>query len=173
MEEQRSLLYQFYCFPEQGHKFNFEPAPEKAHHLKYQRKNYTELSNADKFASIDTKRLLPISLSCLSRCRRQSYVELDVDVSTPLLNGNATLKSRLSSKRRGILLSIFIVFYVGFLLLGSLTFRTCEMGEELKEQQLYRNVREGFLMKYPSVLGRNFFFIIFKSSTKKNNFFVV
>lgn len=134
------------------------PVSENANHLKYPRKSYTEHSNNNRYASIDTHRVLPYSLACLSRSSSNSYVELTDDESTPLLNGNSKLPKKVSSKRRGILLSIFVLFYAGFLILGSYTFRTFELSEELKERQSYRDVRQGFLLKYPSVLGRIYSF---------------
>lgn len=158
MEEQ-DHLYQFYYHPEHNHKLNFIPVSGKANHLKYPRNGYTELTN--RCVSIDTSRVLPISLACISRCSSKTYVDLSDDESTPLLNGNAKLPRKLSSNRRGIWLSIFIVFYTGFLILGSLTFRTFELKEELKERQSYRDVRQGFLVKYPSVLGRPYIFSSF------------
>lgn len=131
------------------------PVSEKPNHVTYPKKGYTEITNNNRYVSIDASRVLPISLACLPRCNSKRYVELGADESTPLLNGNAKLPtSKLSSSRRGIMLSVFVLLYVGFLILGSLTFQTFEMKEELKQRQLYRDVRQGFLMKYPSVLGR-------------------
>ncbi|KAG4079964.1 hypothetical protein HA402_006276 [Bradysia odoriphaga] len=96
--------------------------------------------------------MLRISLPCLSRCRRRSYIELGDNESTPLLHGNATSQNKLSPNRKRILLTVFVVFYAGFLILGSLTFRTFELSVELGQRQSYRDVRQAFLMKHPSVL---------------------
>lgn len=154
MEEQ-DHLYQFYYYPEHSHKLNFMPVSEKGKHLKYPRKSYTEDNN--RYVSIDTHRVFPYSLACLSRSSSSnSYVELTDDESTPLLNGNAKLPTKLTFGRRRIFLTLFVVFYAGFLILGSFTFRTLELDEELKERQTYRDVRQRFLTKYPSVLGRTY-----------------
>lgn len=153
MEEQQ-LLYQFYYLPEQNQKHNFVPAHEKSNLLQHHRKHYTELGG------VNTNRVLPISLACLSRCSSKSYVEISDNESTPLLNCNANLRKKLSTKGRRVLLLMFVLFYVVFLILGSFTFRTFEMTEELKERQLYQDVREGFVMKYPNVLGRSYSFFL-------------
>lgn len=143
------------------------PISEKPNHLTYPRKGYTEITNNNRYVSIDTNRVLPISFGCLSRCSSKRYVELDDNESTPLLNGNAKLPTKLSSSRRGIMLSVFVLFYAGFLIIGSFTFQTFEMKEELKERQLYRDVRQGFLTKYPSILGRTFVFSFILAFPKK------
>lgn len=150
MEEQ-GQLYQFYYYPERDHKLNFMPISKSYKSLSYPSKDYTDLRNTARFVNP----VRPLSFTCLSRCRsNRSFV---ADESTPLLNANSKLPSTFSSNRRGILLSVFVVFYAGYLILGSITFRTFEMSEELKERQSYVDMRKAFSLKYPNVLGsRNF-----------------
>lgn len=163
MEEQ-DLLYQFYYQPETNHKFNFFPSSEKSNNLKHTLNCYKEQSNNNRYGTAaDTNRMHSISLASLSCCSSKSYIEINDDESTPLLNGGSKLPRKLSANRRWIMLLIFIFFYAVFLIAGSLTFTKLELNEELKERQYFRDVRQGFLMKYPSILGRIFFLFIFSN----------
>lgn len=158
MEEQEQL-YQLYYQPEKSHKLGF--MPEKTNYLKYQNKSYNgQINNA--YVSIDTNRMLSISLGSLTRSSSKCYVALTDDESTPLLSRKKR-SCKLTRYRKGvILLTLFILFYAGFLAVGSVTFRFFELNEELKERQYFRDVRQGFLTKYPSILGSIFVFFIFR-----------
>ncbi|XP_037029604.1 potassium channel subfamily K member 6-like isoform X1 [Bradysia coprophila] len=149
MEEQ-GQLYQYYFYSEHNRRLNFVPIYDNNKPVRYQRNDYIERDN--RYASSETSRMFHISLPCLSRCRRRSFAELSDNESTPLLHGNGTSQKKLSPHRKRILLTVFIVFYAGFLILGSITFRTFELSVELEQRQSYRDVRQAFLMKHPSVL---------------------
>lgn len=166
MEEQ-DQLYQYYFYPEHNHKLNFMPVSKETNNLNYPRRGYTELSGNNGYMSIDSSRVLPLPLACLSRHNSRSYIELCDNESTPLLNGNGKFTTKLALHRRRIMLSVFVLFFAAFLFLGSLMFRTLELNEELKQRDIYRDIRQGFLMKYPNILGTTqIFLLIFKSFRK-------
>lgn len=179
MEEQNQL-YQFYYYPE--HELNFNSSvSEPVTKFKYSREDYTEIPDSSQYVTIDVNQVRPISLTCLPPCgSRRSLVESGNDETTPLLNnGNATLANKFFAHRKGLLLTVFILFYGGFLILGSITFSTFELSEELNERQKYLDVRQAFSMKYPTILGRIyaslsikiFLFVCSKGQTEKIVFF--
>lgn len=142
MEEQ-SQLYQNYFYPEPTRKSIYQ----KNRSPTLQNEDYIQSSKG--FACIGTGRILQISLPC----RRRSYIELNDNESTSLLDGNVTLQKKFLPNRKNVLLSVFILFYIGFLILGSFTFRTFELNVELEERESYLSVRQAFLLKHPNVLG--------------------
>lgn len=61
------------------------------------------------------------------------------------------------TKRTGLCLALFIVFYLFYLVLGSVAFEGMEVNSEIAEREDFRQVRQRFLQKYSDVLGSNGF----------------
>lgn len=59
-----------------------------------------------------------------------------------------------AAKKTGVWLSLFVLFYVFYLVLGSVAFAGMEVNSEVAERQEFREVRKRFLQKYSNVLGR-------------------
>lgn len=57
------------------------------------------------------------------------------------------------SKKVDVWFSMFFMFYVFYLVLGSMAFAQMEMGNELAERQDFREVRQRFMQKYSDILG--------------------
>lgn len=56
-------------------------------------------------------------------------------------------------RRNQIFLFFYIVFYVGYLIIGSICFQRLEFGHEQEIRQDFRNIRRAFLDDNPSVRG--------------------
>lgn len=61
-------------------------------------------------------------------------------------------------KRTGVWLALFVIFYVFYLVLGSVAFEGMEVNSEIAEREDFREVRHRFLQKYSDVLGRPLIF---------------
>lgn len=87
--------------------------------------------------------------------------------STPLLSGQKpwqpsyftasadSVYEPKKDKRHGVWLAMFVVFYVFYLVLGSVAFEGMEINSEIAEREDFREVRQRFLRKYSDVLGSN------------------
>lgn len=87
---------------------------------------------------------------------------------TPLLMSSDEINAQLqkdqikkSHKRGHICFGVFVLLYVIYLMFGSITFQSLEIDEELKMRTGFRDVRQIFLQKYPSILGSVSFVYIF------------
>lgn len=56
-------------------------------------------------------------------------------------------------RRNQIFLFFYIVFYVGYLIIGSICFQRLETGVEQQVRDEFRNDRQKFLQEYPNVKG--------------------
>lgn len=61
-----------------------------------------------------------------------------------------------SSKPVNWLFVMFVLSYVGYLILGSIAFGQLEGNHELDERQTFRQVRQRFLLKYSGVAGNKY-----------------
>lgn len=158
---QEDQLYQHYCQTEKKRNLNLMSFNEPPDQLRYSDKCYQECNNNSGYINIDTGRVFPISFASPSRSHSRSYIKLDENEATPLLGGSQNFTKVWFTNRSRIWLSVYVIFYVGFLSIGGVMFQTVELSAELRERQHFRDVRQGFLVKHPSVLGRFLFFIYF------------
>lgn len=65
-----------------------------------------------------------------------------------------TLSSSTSAASMNWMFVLFVLSYAGYLVLGSVAFGQLEGDHELTERQLFRQVRQRFLLKYAEVAGK-------------------
>lgn len=112
------------------------------------------------------QRSLPnLKQSNISIYRRRIFSE-----SEPLLGGQNPYAYRsylcgerieISRYRRGqIFLFFYVVFYMAYLIVGSICFQRLEIEMELSIRDEFRQSRQSFLKEYPEVKGSDFFLIL-------------
>lgn len=70
--------------------------------------------------------------------------------------------TRIFGKARfSLLLTIFIVFYLAYLITGALVFSALEAPLENQIRLEVIRAKQDFLAKYPNVIGKHFIFILF------------
>lgn len=79
--------------------------------------------------------------------------------SVPLLGGNfqyniGDRRYRYRYHRSQIFLFFYIVFYVAYLIMGSICFQRLERETEMDVRRSFRDAREVFLLEHPSVSGK-------------------
>lgn len=96
--------------------------------------------------------------SMQGRCTTKSSVK----ESTALLSGEKSIANAVSTdsvyeskknKKAGVWLALFVMFYVFYLVLGSVAFEGMEVNSEIAEREDFREMRGRFLQKYSNVLG--------------------
>lgn len=112
---------------------------------------------------IQTKNLTQKSLPNLKQSNRSLYKRNLLSESEPLLGGNGNYRKRrlfcheaiefTRYKRTQIFLFFYIVFYVTYLIGGSICFQRLEYGAEQAIRQDFRDAREDFLKDHPSISG--------------------
>lgn len=58
------------------------------------------------------------------------------------------------SKKGDIWFSIYLMFYISYLVLGSVAFQSMEVNTEVVMRQNFRDARATFLQKYSNVMGK-------------------
>lgn len=121
---------------------------------------YVNLSHSE--PRIQNEFLTQKSLPNLKRSNRSLYGWNLLSESEPLL-GNGNYRNRgyfyngafefTRDKRTQIFLFFYIVFYVTFLVVGSICFQRLEYGAEQAIRQEFREAREDFLDDHPSISG--------------------
>lgn len=83
-----------------------------------------------------------------------SYDEIDEE--TPLL-GSGPVKQVLGLRRSQFLLSLYLLFYVVYLVTGGLIFAVLEGPIEAELRDEVYDLRNDFLARHPSVSGEHYF----------------
>lgn len=154
----------FFVYPK-GHRFQ---RPENVNNKFVEVKETTNEQSVDQIKrassydprQFETEKLTQNSLPNLQRTYGSIFVSKPyTSESAPLLNQGYHYSEFLCGepvqryRRSQIFLFFYIVFYIGYLIVGSICFQKLENGVELGIRQEFQDVRRKFLENNPSVKG--------------------
>lgn len=97
-----------------------------------------------------------VSGGSMSSC---NYTAICIPSEQPSLSTSSSSSSLSSmgskkSKKGDIWFSIYLLFYISYLVLGSVAFQSMEVNTEIMMRQNFRDARQTFLQKYSNVMGK-------------------
>lgn len=148
----------FYIFSKDRRNHSVDAV--NAHRLIYNTLDY-DYVNSHSERQIEREYFTQKSLPNLKQPQRLLYKQNLLSESEPLLGNNYRKRRYFCNeaieftryKRTQICLFFYVVFYVGFLIVGSLCFQRLEYSAEQAIRQNFRDAREDFLEDHPSITG--------------------